>query len=45
MSPGYLSMECLLILTSRRSGDWFKEELREVGALACISDSIIGALL
>ena len=29
LSPGYLAMECLLVLTSRRSGDWFKEELRE----------------
>ena len=37
-------MECLLVLTSRKSGDWFKEELREAGAIVCISDSIIGEL-
>ncbi|XP_067950851.1 wings apart-like protein homolog [Watersipora subatra] len=41
LSPGYLAMECLLVLTSRRSGDWFKEELREAGAIVCIADSII----
>jgi len=42
LSPGYLAMECLLILTSRRSGEWFKEELREVGGVRSIMDSIIG---
>lgn len=42
LSPGYLAMECLLVLTSRRSGDWFKEELREVGAIISIANSIIG---
>jgi len=45
LSPGYLAMECLLVLTSRRSGDWFKEELREVGALHHIASSIVGGCM
>lgn len=28
-----LAMETLLSLTSRRAGEWFKEELRELGGL------------
>ena len=35
---GYLAMESLLSLTSRRAGEWFKEELRTQGALDHIVD-------
>ena len=30
---GNLAMESLLSLTSRRAGEWFKEELRTLGGL------------
>ena len=30
---GSLAMEALLSLTSKRAGDWFKEELRSLGGL------------
>lgn len=35
MSPqaGHLAMETLLSLTSKRAGEWFKEELRELGGV------------
>jgi len=33
MQVGQLAMETLLSLTSRRAGEWFKEELRELGGL------------
>ena len=36
-------MESLLSLTSRRAGEWFKEELRSLGALDHIVDT--GSLL
>ena len=32
-------MESLLSLTSRRAGEWFKEELRSLGALDHIVDT------
>ena len=31
ISSDYLSMETLLSMTSKRAGEWFKEELRELG--------------
>ncbi|XP_066599829.1 protein wings apart-like [Prorops nasuta] len=33
ITVGQLAMETLLSLTSRRAGEWFKEELRELGGL------------
>lgn len=30
---GHLAMETLLSLTSKRAGEWFKEELRELGGV------------
>merc|ERR1719284_1031806 len=33
ISSDYLSMETLLSMTSKRAGEWFKEELRELGGL------------
>ena len=36
---GNLAMESLLSLTSRRAGEWFKEELRSLGALDHIVDT------
>ena len=33
ISADHLSMETLLSLTSKRAGEWFKEELRELGGL------------
>ncbi|MEQ2202756.1 hypothetical protein XENOCAPTIV_014775, partial [Xenoophorus captivus] len=35
---GHLAMETLLSLTSKRAGDWFKEELRLLGGLDHIVD-------
>lgn len=40
VSTGNLAMESLLSLTSRRAGEWFKEELRAVGGLGHIVDSV-----
>lgn len=37
---GQLAMETLLSLTSRRAGEWFKEELRELGGLEHIVKTI-----
>lgn len=43
---GHLAMETLLSLTSKRAGDWFKEELRLLGGLDHIVDKgIVGILL
>ncbi|XP_038061068.1 wings apart-like protein homolog isoform X2 [Patiria miniata] len=42
LSSEYLAMESLLSLTSRRAGEWFKEELRQVGGLDHIADTVIG---
>jgi hypothetical protein len=36
---GNLAMESLLSLTSLRAGEWFKEELRTLGALDHIVDT------
>ncbi|RUS70309.1 hypothetical protein EGW08_021932 [Elysia chlorotica] len=40
VSTGNLAMESLLSLTSRRAGEWFKEELRAAGGLGHIVDSV-----
>lgn len=37
---GQLAMETLLSLTSKRAGEWFKEELRELGGLEHIMKTI-----
>lgn len=39
LQTGNLAMESLLSLTSRRAGEWFKEELRTLGALDHIVDT------
>ena len=39
LQTGNLAMESLLSLTSRRAGEWFKEELRSLGALDHIVDT------
>uniref|UniRef100_A0A3B3R4F4 WAPL cohesin release factor a n=1 Tax=Paramormyrops kingsleyae TaxID=1676925 RepID=A0A3B3R4F4_9TELE len=39
-STGHLAMETLLSLTSKRAGDWFKEELRLLGGLDHIVDKV-----
>ncbi|XP_022111890.1 wings apart-like protein homolog [Acanthaster planci] len=41
LSSEYLAMESLLSLTSRRAGEWFKEELRQFGGLEHIADTVI----
>lgn len=33
INAGHLAMETLLSLTSKRAGEWFKEELRELGGV------------
>ena len=33
LQTGFLAMETLLSLTSKKAGDWFKEELRTLGGL------------
>lgn len=38
LQSGHLAMETLLSLTSKRAGDWFKEELRLLGGLDHIVD-------
>ncbi|XP_049829249.1 protein wings apart-like [Schistocerca gregaria] len=40
ITVGHLAMETLLSLTSRRAGEWFKEELRELGGLEHIVRTI-----
>lgn len=40
ITVGTLAMETLLSLTSKRSGEWFKEELRELGGLEHIIKTI-----
>ncbi|KAJ1521007.1 hypothetical protein ONE63_002720 [Megalurothrips usitatus] len=40
ITVGQLAMETLLSLTSRRAGEWFKEELRELGGLEHIVRTI-----
>lgn len=43
LSNGYLAMESLLSLTSKRAGEWFKEELRLAGGLEHIAQTVISA--
>ncbi|XP_053306593.1 wings apart-like protein homolog isoform X2 [Spea bombifrons] len=40
ITAGHLAMETLLSLTSKRAGDWFKEELRLLGGLDHIVDKV-----
>ncbi|XP_050293417.1 protein wings apart-like [Anthonomus grandis grandis] len=40
ITTGQLAMETLLSLTSKRAGEWFKEELRELGGLEHIMKTI-----
>ncbi|KAJ3627172.1 hypothetical protein MTP99_014571 [Tenebrio molitor] len=40
ITVGQLAMETLLSLTSKRAGEWFKEELRELGGLEHIMKTI-----
>lgn len=40
ISTGTLAMETLLTLTSKRAGEWFKDELRELGGLEHIINTI-----
>ncbi|TRZ00202.1 hypothetical protein DNTS_034627 [Danionella cerebrum] len=40
INTGHLAMETLLSLTSKRAGDWFKEELRLLGGLDHIVDKV-----
>jgi len=39
ISADHLAMETLLSMTSKRAGEWFKEELRELGGLAHLARS------
>ncbi|XP_075224427.1 cohesin release factor wings apart-like [Lycorma delicatula] len=41
ITVGHLAMETLLSLTSRRAGEWFKEELRELGGLEHIIKTVV----
>lgn len=41
LQVGHLSMETLLSLTSKRAGEWFKEELRELGGLEHIIKTVV----
>jgi len=43
VSTSNLAMESLLSLTSRKAGEWFKEELRTVGGLDHIVDSVVAS--
>ncbi|XP_030603868.1 wings apart-like protein homolog isoform X2 [Archocentrus centrarchus] len=40
ITTGHLAMETLLSLTSKRAGDWFKEELQLLGGLDHIVDKV-----
>ncbi|XP_077406676.1 wings apart-like protein homolog [Vanacampus margaritifer] len=40
ITTGHLAMETLLSLTSKRAGDWFKEELRLLGGLDHVVDKV-----
>ena len=40
MALGTLAMETLLTLTSKRAGEWFKDELRQLGGLEHIINTI-----
>ncbi|XP_039276262.1 protein wings apart-like [Nilaparvata lugens] len=41
ITVGHLAMETLLSLTSKRAGEWFKEELRELGGLEHIVKTVV----
>lgn len=41
ITVGHLAMETLLSLTSKRAGEWFKEELRELGGLEHIVRTVV----
>ncbi|XP_014289066.1 protein wings apart-like isoform X2 [Halyomorpha halys] len=41
ITVGQLAMETLLSLTSKRAGEWFKEELRDLGGLEHIIKTIV----
>lgn len=43
ISAGTLAMETLLGLTSKRAGDWFKEELRNLKGIDYLVDTILNA--
>ena len=43
ISAGTLAMETLLGLTSKRAGDWFKEELRSLKGIDYLVDAILTA--
>jgi len=40
ISADHLSMETLLSMTSQRSGEWFKEELRELGGIGHLARTV-----
>ncbi|GIY62959.1 wings apart-like protein homolog, partial [Caerostris darwini] len=40
INTGILAMETLLSLTSRKAGEWFKEEVRVLGGLDRIADTV-----
>lgn len=40
INTGNLAMETLLSLTSRRAGEWFKEELRSLGGMDHLVDTV-----
>lgn len=40
LSSGFFAMESLLSLTSKRSGEWFKEELRFAGGLEHMANTV-----
>jgi len=40
ISADHLAMETLLSMTSKRAGEWFKEELRELGGLGHLAKSL-----
>ncbi|KAK4290117.1 hypothetical protein Pmani_036966 [Petrolisthes manimaculis] len=40
INAGHLAMETLLSLTSKRAGEWFKEELRELGGVEHLIQTI-----
>ncbi|XP_070545501.1 wings apart-like protein homolog [Ptychodera flava] len=44
ITTNYLAMEALLSLTSKKAGEWFKEELRLVGGLDHIVHSVCKAV-
>ncbi|XP_071953094.1 wings apart-like protein homolog [Antedon mediterranea] len=45
ISTNYLAMECLLSLSSRKTTDWLKEELRKLGGLDFVVDTVFEQVL